>query len=380
MGEVLINRVDGQPFRKIINNATVELAKTVAAILSTDGIDKANAMVKAFGNFDESLVDDIAKGRYGSSYPSEGYKPVRESYLPHGAGPASYRLHSLVWEIRRRKPSQHPEDRYQEAWDSLTEAERSELRRAGAVPDDNPQQPNPEWRSAATNKQEDTKKMQNSFEAIAKSHGVMAIAKFVTEDDHAHSISEHEFVAAGNREFGKSKFTEMLCDMGDEGVTLRKALERLKQSAWVEHAKKSHPMPYAPMTKADADNEIAKMRKAFPGRVSQEPRVSHTLDVDNDDSEAVRNLKELLAASLRDSPWRTVQEIYAELETQRRAATRAAAGKRDTGSALAELNELAAVEKSRDPKLTKAQAFAQVYTDPENIELVKRERDENRPS
>jgi hypothetical protein len=47
--------------------------------------------------------------------------------------------------------------------------------------------------------------------------------------------------------------------------------------------------------------------------------------------------------------------------------------------ALEELKELAAEERRRNPKLTKAQAFAKAYTDPANAKLAQRERAQNRP-
>jgi hypothetical protein len=50
-----------------------------------------------------------------------------------------------------------------------------------------------------------------------------------------------------------------------------------------------------------------------------------------------------------------------------------------TQTALDELNARAAEMRKHDPKLTKEAAFAKVYSDPENIALVKRERQENAP-
>ena len=51
----------------------------------------------------------------------------------------------------------------------------------------------------------------------------------------------------------------------------------------------------------------------------------------------------------------------------------------DDESALAELNELAAEERRRNPKLTKQAAFTKVYTDPANASIAQRERRANRP-
>ena len=51
----------------------------------------------------------------------------------------------------------------------------------------------------------------------------------------------------------------------------------------------------------------------------------------------------------------------------------------EEGDALDELNELAAEERRRNPKLSKAQAFTKVYVDPANAKLAQRERRVNRP-
>ena len=51
----------------------------------------------------------------------------------------------------------------------------------------------------------------------------------------------------------------------------------------------------------------------------------------------------------------------------------------DARSALEELNELAEQERRRENGMSKAQAFAKVYTDPANAKLAQRERWQNRP-
>jgi hypothetical protein len=51
----------------------------------------------------------------------------------------------------------------------------------------------------------------------------------------------------------------------------------------------------------------------------------------------------------------------------------------DATDALAQLEALAAALRRQYPELTREKAFAKVYTDPANVELVKRERFENRP-
>jgi hypothetical protein len=51
----------------------------------------------------------------------------------------------------------------------------------------------------------------------------------------------------------------------------------------------------------------------------------------------------------------------------------------DEADALAELERLTVEVRRRDPSLTKAQAFAKVYQDPDNARLAQRERMQNRP-
>jgi hypothetical protein len=48
-------------------------------------------------------------------------------------------------------------------------------------------------------------------------------------------------------------------------------------------------------------------------------------------------------------------------------------------SALDDINRLVAQQRAQNPTLSEAQVFAQVYTDPRNAALVRREREENRP-
>ena len=63
-------------------------------------------------------------------------RPRRDSFIDHAHGPAHYRLLSRFYDIKNRNPSRLPEENYQEAWNSLAEADRNELRRADAVPND----------------------------------------------------------------------------------------------------------------------------------------------------------------------------------------------------------------------------------------------------
>jgi hypothetical protein len=51
----------------------------------------------------------------------------------------------------------------------------------------------------------------------------------------------------------------------------------------------------------------------------------------------------------------------------------------DERDALAELEDLAVAEQRRNPRLSKSQAFAKIYTDPANAALAQRERLANRP-
>jgi hypothetical protein len=51
----------------------------------------------------------------------------------------------------------------------------------------------------------------------------------------------------------------------------------------------------------------------------------------------------------------------------------------DDTDALEKLQALGAEVRRRNPSLTREQAFAKAYTDPENAALVKRERSQHRP-
>jgi hypothetical protein len=51
----------------------------------------------------------------------------------------------------------------------------------------------------------------------------------------------------------------------------------------------------------------------------------------------------------------------------------------DQTDALAQLQKLADEQRQRAPEFTKEQAFAKVYSDPDNAALVAKERRQNRP-
>lgn len=52
----------------------------------------------------------------------------------------------------------------------------------------------------------------------------------------------------------------------------------------------------------------------------------------------------------------------------------------DPENALDELESLAEEQRRRSPEMSKAQAFAKVYTDPANVRLAIAERRQNRPA
>ena len=125
-------------------------------------------------------------------------RPRRNSFIDHAHGPAHYRLLSRFFDIKNRHPSRLPEENYQEAWNSLAEADRNELRRADAVPNDD----------LDLTEKGLTDMDNSSLGAIIKQFGFEKFAKHVAEN--GASISEAEFVAAGNAHYGKDAFTKMI--------------------------------------------------------------------------------------------------------------------------------------------------------------------------
>jgi hypothetical protein len=80
----------------------------------------------------------------------------------------------VFWKIKQRKPNQLPIENYEEAWAAITEADRRELREAGAVEDE------------ATDK---------SFSTERNTHmDIVGIIARKINDGEPSGLSEHQFV------------------------------------------------------------------------------------------------------------------------------------------------------------------------------------------
>ena len=188
---------------------TEGLANRVASIFSDAAItDKNAALSRAYAEFEKALIADAEK-RVGDE------RPRRDSFIDHAHGPAHYRLLSRFFDIKQKKPNQLPEASYQEAWTSISEADSNELRRADAIPNDD-----------LDLTEKGLKDMDNSsLGAIIKQFGFEKFAKHVAEN--GASISEAEFVAAGNAHYGKDAFTKMIAT----DATIYAACRKLNDTA-----------------------------------------------------------------------------------------------------------------------------------------------------
>jgi hypothetical protein len=159
-------------------------------------------------------------------------------------------------------------------------------------------------------------------------------------DGDAYGTSEHELVDWLDR-YAKAHDTTFvaLYERNDDvGLAIRKAVTIAKTAQFVSRT--STVSKAQPQFSADRSSEPYHAAGAVdgpagrPGRATLQPRV-----VGGSDARAV------------DNPRR----------------------------ALDQLNELAAEQRRQNKTLSEAGAFAAVYLDPRNAELVRREREENRP-
>jgi hypothetical protein len=108
---------------------------------------------------------------------------------------------------------------------------------------------------------------------------------------------------------------------------------------------------------------VEKYAKTVHPTLTREQAFTKVFTEDNDEGRAIRRAWQIskgqgIAAGALDEPSQDDDE---------------------EGDALDDLNALAAEERRRNPKLTKAQAFTKAYTDPANAQLAQRERRANRP-
>jgi hypothetical protein len=173
--------------------------------------------------------------------------------------------------------------------------------------------------------------------AVVKKYGITAFAKSVAEGDV--SCSEFEQTKLINEHCARKglSFEKMFTAQDERGVTLRKAIMAARDAGFLSRT-----------------SAMSKAQPQFSNR-SSEP---------------------FHAAGAVDGP--AGKPGRATL-TPRFVGGRAAQRVDDPRSALDQLNELADAQRRQNTELTEAGAFARVYADPKNAELVRRERDENRP-
>jgi hypothetical protein len=101
-------------------------------------------------------------------------------------------------------------------------------------------------------------------------------------------------------------------------------------------------------------------RKQFP-TLTREQAFSKVFTAEDAEGQAIRRCWQLSKQGILDED--SAADAAGEVEDD----------------AMDQLEELAADERKRNPKLTKAQAFAKAYTDPANAGIAAKERQQNRP-
>jgi hypothetical protein len=100
-----------------------------------------------------------------------------------------------------------------------------------------------------------------AFQKFVEAKGFDSLAKQLVDDDNAHGLTEHELTDLLKSDCKRRnlKFVDVHTAPNDEGVAIRKAFERVKQTAWVEQARNGGALP---QKEIDVKAEIAKMAKA----------------------------------------------------------------------------------------------------------------------
>jgi hypothetical protein len=233
-------------------------------------------------------------------------KPSPDDFTPYGAGPAHYRLQARFWEIKQRKPNRHPAESYQEAWNAITEADRSELRH---IADDDS--------GDETLNKRDFNNMNNSLDALVKRHGIPALAKFITENG-SDSITESEFVKHV-RDSG-ADITE---------PTIMKACRRLHEDAlnkynqkWFSSPERETPEYLEGLQKVAEYAMAAAKGDGVPSR-SARPQggvgiaITEPTAIDPNDPEAA--LSELIRRETAANPFQSPERIRRRCEAARAA-------------------------------------------------------------
>jgi hypothetical protein len=189
----------------VVSRATAALAQSVASIVGCDDDDatKAAALAETFGQFEAYLekADDDGGDRENGDHDRDG-----------GGGLAN---HPVVQLARLLVASGKFGDHVQ-ALDHLLNTPRG----VALV----------RTHKAATEKESPMDRTQE-LRDIAKTGGIIAVAKAMTDENRAYGITEHEFVELATEHAQKlypdktsaAAFAALVCDSGADSVVLRKA-------------------------------------------------------------------------------------------------------------------------------------------------------------
>jgi hypothetical protein len=178
--------------------------------------------------------------------------------------------------------------------------------------------------------QKRNKQMTKTLSAITKKYGIVALCKSV--EDGKVSVSEHELCKlieeAAERE--NTTCAKLIEEQSERGLVVRKAIIAARDAQFVSRTSKGdNSTPYF-----HAGDGGGVGPAGTPGRATLRPRVVGGADA--------RNVN-------------------------------------DPRTAIQQLEDLANAQRAQHPELSAAGAFAAVYMDVRNAELVRREREENRP-
>jgi hypothetical protein len=299
--------------------ATRCLAMSVKSILADPDCDMDAMLTKTFSQYQQHL--DGLMRRYPKNANLDVSVPEAD---PEDGMPA-----------RRRRRSDDDAD-YTERLSDDADADDEDdepTDNDGADPDGAPTKHLERLRDAMKGTDMDPLKKLKSLDAVR-------ICKQMVIEEHAFGLSEHDLVSLVDN-YAKAHgttFADLYTKQDDVGLACRKAVDIAKNAQFV--SRMSTVSKAQPQFSADRSSEHFLAHGAVdgpagrPGRATLRPRV-----VGGADARAV------------DSPRR----------------------------ALDQLNELAAEQRRQNKTLSEAGAFAAVYLDPRNAELVRREREENRP-
>jgi hypothetical protein len=298
------------------DQATARLAASVKSIVNDPDCDKSEMLGRSFAQFLDHL-NKLNKSRT----PLKDVVALKQIF----AEARAKNLDVSVAEAgddegmpnRRRRRPEDDDEREDEAARVAAEMDTD-----GADRDDDDEQ--------QRNKQ--MKTHSELMSAVVKKYGIVAFCKSVEKGDVA--VSEHQLTSLISEHCARTgvSFSKLFEAQDEQGITLRKAIAAARDAQFLSRtATVSKLGSSTPHFHAAPDDGPA----GTPGRATLAPRF-----VAGADARAVDNPR----------------------------------------SALDQLNELAAEQRRQNKTLSEAGAFARVYEDKANAELVRREREENRPT